>query len=137
MSNRLSVLALVVLSGLLLVGAPALALAGETDIAIPGPRDDLEGNCYLALSPEAPRLFEIEFGRDNNFNASVCSAPGSYDAGQEFLIFTLWNASCPVDNDTLSFDGLAIGGVFLFFRADGGPIDTRALAFRVPCGVLP
>jgi hypothetical protein len=132
MLKRLSTSVLVVLSAILVLAAQGHTFAGSSDVTA-SPSDNLAGNCYLALSSEAPHLFEMDFGTNNVFEASQCTSPGRYSVGQEFLVFSFWNANCSVGDDSLSLEGVAIASAVLLFRAN----DAGALAFRTPCGIVP
>lgn len=135
MLKRLGTSALAVLACVLLVQTPAHTFAATSAGGV-NHTDPLAGNCYLALSSVAPRVFEMDFGRSNDFKTNFCTAPGGYTFGEEFLVFTLWNSDCSVNQDPVNFDGVAIASAVLLFRTSG-ELETSGLAFRVPCGVLP
>lgn len=135
MLKRLSSSTLIVLSAILVLATQGHTLAGSSNVAAPR-SDSLAGNCYLALSSEAPHFFEMDFGDNSDFNASLCTSPGRYSVGQEFLVFSLWNANCSVGDNPISFDGLSIASAVLLFQASGDS-NARGLAFRTPCGVVP
>jgi len=139
MLKRLGTTVIGLISGVVLLATPAHTYDGESNVAAaPSTAEALEDKCFLAFSPQRPRLFGMEFDDGGVFRVTFCGPEGTYNESAEFLVFSFWQAEvCDSGAGPIVFDGAAIASAVLLYRAEGQGLNTRGFAVRFPCNLIP